>query len=63
MKINICVLRNTCSTREGGETQKGGEDKESIKDRPPATLGRGDYLGKRFYQAGREMARMFGEDR
>ena len=53
----------TCSTWEGGETQKGGEDKESIKDQPPATLGRVDYLGKRLYQVEREMARMFDDER
>ena len=35
-----------CSAWEGGETQEGGRDKESIKDCPPATLGRVDYLGK-----------------
>ena len=33
-----------CSAWEGGETQKGGRDKESIKDPPPATLGRVDYI-------------------
>ena len=32
-------------------------------ERLPATLGRVDYLDKRFYQADREMARIFGDDR
>ena len=49
--------------RRGGETQQGGRDKAAIKDHPPATLGRLDYLGKRLDQAGREMARMIDEDR
>ena len=44
------------------ETQKGREDKESIKDRPPATLGPVDYLGKRFYQVDRKIARTFDDD-
>ena len=44
--------------------QKGWKDKESIKDRLTATLGQVDYLGKRlYYQADREMARMFCYDR
>ena len=51
------------STWEGREAQKGVIGKESIKDRPPANLGRGDYVGKRFGQGDREMARMIGEDR
>ena len=55
----VCI----CSTWEGREAQKGVKDKESIKDRPPAYLGRGDYVGKRFGQGDREMARMIGEDR
>ena len=48
---------------EGGGTKKGGRDKESIKDHPPATLGRVDYMDIRLYQADQEMSRMFGEDR
>ena len=52
-----------CSAWECGETQKDVRDKESINYRPPATLGRVDYMGKRLDRADREMARMFGEDR
>ena len=54
---------NICSPWEDGETQKCGKGKESIKDQPPATLDRVDYLGKRLYQADREMARMFGDNK
>ena len=61
--FQISIIWCRCSTREGIEAQKDVRDKESITDSQPATLGWGDYMGKRLDQANREMARMFGEDR
>ena len=39
------------------------KDKEPVKDRPPASTGRMDYLGKRLSLVDREMVRMLSEDR
>ena len=52
-----------CSAGECLGDQKDLIEKKSIKDSPPATQGREEYMVSRLDQAAREMERMFGEDR
>ena len=39
------------------------KDKEQVKNRPPASSGRIDYLDRRLSHVDKEMGRMFSEDR